>query len=492
MTAVSYNEIFQFGRKLQGRVSGTPPVPVPWILDNFIDPITSRPVEFITAQKRILREALSFNSDGRNQYDLIIWSQPKKSGKTTTASAVGAYVANCIEAPNEICCLANDQEHAAGRIFANMIPTLEKLGWDVPVSQKNLKRSPETYGPNGTVVKALTNDYKKQAGGNQGLSLWSELWAYEGERLNRLWDEMTPPPTRKFSMRWVESYAGFINQNILFQEIYLKVFTDFKESALHPNVVQLWDDLPVYIINDHTFVFWDHEHRMPWQTDDYYKQQAEDMRSSAYRRLHDNYWVESEDNFITDIMWRQSIFEPVDQPFKAIYALDASKNNACTALVGCKRESQYILTSPESYIWETKGSETNFSEIEKKVVSLYRQELLQPPLWYDPYQCVMLAQRLKDKGIPCKEFTQGQKRVVADTNLYKFYKAGLIKNPINLKLREHLINSVIKELEDDKLRIVKPTEKEETSNKFVDGAVAQSMAAFIAYTRKAGGWGQSG
>ena len=489
---LSTAELFNFGTRLAGRSDEPPPPAVPWILENFVDPVTMRPIQLRPFQKRILREALSFNSQGRNQYSLVIWSQIKKSGKTTTAGAVGAWVANCVEAPNEVDCLANDQEQAAGRIFSSMIPTLEKLGWAIPESYKSVKRSPEAIGPNSSIIRAITNDYKKNAGGNQGLSLWSELWAYEGERLHRLWDEMTPPPTRNFAMRWVESYAGFINQNLLFQDYYLKVFKDFKESELQPGVVQLWDDLPVYIVNDNSFIFWDHMPRMPWQDEQYYREQESDLRPSAFRRLHQNWWVESEDNFITEMMWRASIIDPSTEPFKAIYALDASKNNACTALIGCRREGDRVVTSPESYIWEVKNGETNFGEIEKAVISLYRRKLLQPPLYYDPYQCVMLAQRLREKGIPCKEFTQGQKRVTSDTFLYKMYQAGLMRNPVMPKLREHLLGSVIKTLEDDKLRIIKPTESEESSKTFVDGAVAQSMAAHQAYTKRSGGWGQSG
>lgn len=317
---------------------GPPPHPVYWITEHFIDPITDKLMELVPYQRRILRRALEIDDQGRSRYDLVIWSQPKKSGKTTLAAAVGAYVACNIEAPNEVSCVANDQEQSAGRIFANMMPTLRALGWRVP---SVLTGEPIAYGPNGTFVKAITTRYEKEAGANQGLSLWSELWGYKGERLTRLWEEMTPPPTRKFRMRWVETYAGFIGQNLLLQSLYLRVFKDFEKPGqaidsddLREGVVKLWKDLPVYEVDDRILVFWDHDHRMPWQDKPYYDSQlSSGMRLNSFLRLHGNYWVSGDDNFITEEMWRDSVRSEYN-PVRATYALDSSVNSDTTALKG--------------------------------------------------------------------------------------------------------------------------------------------------------------
>lgn len=486
-----------------------PPDPVEWIKYNFVDPITGKYMVLLEYQERILRKALTMDSKGYNKYDTVIWSQPKKSGKTTTAAAVGAYVANCIEPPNEISCLANDQEQSAGRIFGNMLLSLEKLGWTVPVSAKGMYRDPIAYGDNGTVVKAITTNYKKEAGGNQGLSLWSELWAYEGERLSKLWEEMTPPPTRKFRMRWIETYAGFIGQSLLLQDLYLSIFTDFekegKETPLQPGVTKVWDDLPVYELAGHILVFWDHEHRMPWQVDSYYSDQKDTMRSSAYRRLHGNYWVQSSEKFLTYEMWSRSVRHEIKKS-RAIYALDASKNGASTALVGCVRRGDSVYTTDVDIWLVDPGKETDFKLIEDTIYYKFKKGLIHPPLWYDPYQCVKLAQDLRRKGVPCEEFKQQQDRIKADTSLYKLYKEGKIINPDNSLLKTQVQGAVAKTYEDDRIRIIKPdsgspedelnTEENEDKRAsgqivYVDGLIAQSMAAYKAYQKKGGGWGMT-
>lgn len=484
--------------------------PIDWLESNFIDPVSGKLVELRPHQKRVLRRALMMDEDGYSRYSLVVWSEPKKSGKTTIAAGVGAYIANCVEAPNEVSCVANDKEQAAGRIYANMVPTLQRLGWQIPLTERSKRERPTAYGANGTVVKAITTDYEKEAGANQGISLWSELWAYDSERLNRLWEEMTPPPTRKFAMRWVETYAGFIGESRLLWGYYNKIFKDTDEKELQDRVIKLWHDLPVYELDERMLVYWSHEHRMPWQTDIYYRDQRANMRYSSYIRLHENRWVEAAGDFITHEMWETSARGLMPSVIRSTYALDASKNGACTALVGCvrlrdpntKRNTEVVQTT-DVHIWEasTDEGEIDYNDVMDTIVALWKAGRIRSPLWYDPYQCVKLAQDLRKKGVPCQEFNQGQERVKADTFLYKLYKEGNIINYPHPTLRQHILNAKAKEYEGQKVRIIKPEdeiedvmEDQETATQYkplnVDAAVAQSMAAYRAYTRAGGGWGQ--
>jgi len=153
---LTIDDIFDIGRGHVNREQ--PPTPaVPWISENFIDPIAKRVINLEQYQRRILREALTIEDDGRSRYSLVVWSQIKKSGKTAIAGAVGAWAANSIEQPNEVTALANSQEHSAGRIFAAMLPTLETLGWAIPASPKT---TPLAYHPQtGSIVKAVTNSF---------------------------------------------------------------------------------------------------------------------------------------------------------------------------------------------------------------------------------------------------------------------------------------------------------------------------------------------
>lgn len=508
LRAITIDDLFDWGYEQAVKMNESKPHPVDWIEKNFIDPITKKLVVLYPHQKRVLRRALMTDAEGYSKYSLVIWSEPKKSGKTTIAAAVGAYIASCIESPNEVSCVANDKEQAAGRIYANMVPTLINMGWQVPPTERGKRDRPMAFGANGTMVKAITTDYEKEAGANQGISLWSELWAYGSERLNRLWEEMTPPPTRKFAMRWVETYAGFLGESSLLWNYYTKIFKNTDELELQPRVIKLWPDLPVYEL-DRMLVYWSHEPRMPWQTKAYYIDQRANMRYSSYIRLHENRWVEAAGDFITNEMWENSLRWERPSDVRATYALDASKNGASTALVGCARKkgTEAVYTT-DVHIWEPKnGQDVDYQQIMDTILKIHKEGRLRPPLWYDPYQCVKLAQDLRRKGVPCKEFGQGAERVKSDTLLYKLYNEGNVVNFAHPGLKAHILNAKAKNLPDQKVRIVKPEddifdtggETESTDAQAmnvqqlqVDAAVAQSMSAYKAYTRPGGGWGSAG
>ncbi len=48
-------------------------------------------------------------------------------------------------------------------------------------------------------------------------------------------------------------------------------------------------EFPIYINGDaRLFVYWDHEPRMPWQTQAYYDSQRRTLRPGTYLRLHES------------------------------------------------------------------------------------------------------------------------------------------------------------------------------------------------------------
>jgi len=89
-----------------------------WIEINFYipeprDPVTGEilpqgPIRLAELQKRILREALRRDEDGNFVYATILYSAPKKSGKTALASAVVLYLAIVVFEMDFIYLLAND------------------------------------------------------------------------------------------------------------------------------------------------------------------------------------------------------------------------------------------------------------------------------------------------------------------------------------------------------------------------------------------------
>src|SRR4029077_14729303 len=57
-------------------------------------------------------------------------------------------------------------------------------------------------------IQAIASDAGSAAGSNAVVAGFDELWAYPSERTRRLWDEMTPPPTRTVAFRLTVTYAG--------------------------------------------------------------------------------------------------------------------------------------------------------------------------------------------------------------------------------------------------------------------------------------------
>jgi hypothetical protein len=250
-------------------------------------------------QREVLRLAFAFDEDGRLPWDTIIYSTVKKSGKTTLNGALTLAWGFTQEAPNEILILANDLEQSLARVYRTMEGIIEhnpELKLEAEVLQKQI------FLDNGTSITAISGDYQGAAGSNHGWISYDELWAYTSESSRRLWEELTPIPTRRNSIRFITTYAGFENESQLLQELYkLGVgkdeHPDGQGERIHP-------DLPVYVNRDaRLFVYWDHEPRMPWQTEAYYASQKKTLRPGTYLRLHENKWASAEESFITPELW---------------------------------------------------------------------------------------------------------------------------------------------------------------------------------------------
>jgi hypothetical protein len=258
-----------------------------------------QPFALTDEQREILRLAFAFDKDGRLPYDTIIYSTVKKSGKTTINGALTLWWACTQEAPNEILVLANDLEQSLARVFNTMEGIIDhnpELKQECEVQSKNI------YLANGTTITAISGDYAGAAGSNHGFISYDELWAYVSESSTRLWEELTPVPTRKNSVRFISTYAGFEGESELLMNLYKQgvgtdEHPDGQGERIHP-------DLPIYVNREaRIFAYWDHEPRMPWQTASYYESQRRTLRPGTYQRLHENQWTTAESIFITAELW---------------------------------------------------------------------------------------------------------------------------------------------------------------------------------------------
>ena len=168
-------------------------------------------------QREVLRLAFAFDEDGRLPWDTIIYSTVKKSGKTTLNGALTLAWGFTQEAPNEILILANDLEQSLARVYRTMEGIIEhnpELKLEAEVLQKQI------FLDNGTTITAISGDYQGAAGSNHGWISYDELWAYTSESSRRLFEELTSVPTRKNSIRFITTYAGFEGESELLMSIY--------------------------------------------------------------------------------------------------------------------------------------------------------------------------------------------------------------------------------------------------------------------------------
>jgi phage terminase large subunit-like protein len=85
--------------------------------------------------------AFAFDDDGRLPYDTIIYSCPKKSGKTAVNGALTLWWAFTQESPNEILILANDLEQSLARVYKTMEGIIRhnpELGQETEIQTKTI------------------------------------------------------------------------------------------------------------------------------------------------------------------------------------------------------------------------------------------------------------------------------------------------------------------------------------------------------------------
>lgn len=116
-------------------------------------------------------------------FQMYVYSTVKKSGKTTIASLVARWVAETYGNHNEVYCMANDLEQARGRIYQGAIRSIElDPAYDpgkrlLPGTWRVIERDAK-HIPSNSVLRAVSMDYKGEAGSNPTATFWSELWGY--------------------------------------------------------------------------------------------------------------------------------------------------------------------------------------------------------------------------------------------------------------------------------------------------------------------------
>ncbi len=445
-------------------VAWLPDDPVAWIQREFYIPETQAAIQLEPYQQDVLRKALTRDSDGNFPYSLVLWSDLKKSAKSTIAGAVVLWLAWHHEW--ETCrVVGNDLKQANSRTFYYIQRAIEL--------NPRLKPQCKTKNyrielPNHTTIDAIPVDPKGEAGGGDLIVCFTELWAAKNEAAKQLWTETTLSPLKYGkSLRWCESYAGFEGASPILEQLY--------EQGVK-NGRRLDDDLELYEnAAGRMLCLWNTRPRCPWQTQDYYAQEKTILLPEEFNRIHGNQWATSTQKFIAMEWWdacKADLMPPMQPKEALVVGIDAAVSHDCFAIVAVSRRGDTCYVRSVSVYTPPKGGQISFAEPEAELRRL-AQEYNVVCFTYDPMQMADMAQRLMGAGVGWFDaFNQGAPRLKADKELYDRILGRAIQHDGNPVLREHLQNSDAEiDGEGHKLRIV-----HRAPHLPMDASVALSMA----------------
>lgn len=471
--------------------------PVTWIEQNFYIPETRNDpdlhgrIGLQDYQRDAIREALSRDENGNFKYSIIVWSDIKKSAKSSIAAAVNLYRAEHTEW-GEFYVIANDLKQADSRVAHYLRRGIQL---NPELANKYSSRGYKTLAPNGSFIEAIPIDPSGEAGSNADMITFSELWGANEDEKQVMWAEMTLSPTKHGqSFRWVESYAGFTDESKLLYSLYE---TGVKRGQL------LWPDklypvtggepspLELYVNPEARMLcLWNTQPRCPWQTPEYYASEAQVLLPNQFRRMHRNQWVSSEETFVPaewyDACFRGSQFWPqIDAKHQSmIIALDAGVSSDNFGLwMGCRHPQleRDVLTVYTQRWTPPVGGKIDFQGTDEKpgpekVLRKLVKEYNIIEITYDPYQLHDMATRLKQEGLAwLRPFGQQNERLLADSQFRTLIRDKRFWHRGEADLRDHVLaaNADVDQGKDNKLRIVKRSESSK-----IDLCVTASMGSY--------------
>jgi len=373
--------------------------PVAFIEKTLVNPETTRPFVLTDAERVFLRHAFELTPAGRLKYSELLFSAPKKSGKTAFAAMILIYMVRVAGGRfAEGFVLANSLDQASLRVYqaaARIVQASPLLAQDARVTGTAI-----TFISTGGTILPIPSDYSTAAGSNPTISVFDELWGYTSERDHRLWDELVVPPTRQIACRLTVTYAGFEGESELLEGLYRRGLKGEQVAR------DLWAQPGM-------LMFWSHRFTAPWQTEAWRDEMRAQLRPNGYLRLIENRWVSTESSFI-DMDWWDACVDQAARPLLANGALpvwvgvDASVKRDSTAIVACSFDHVHQrVTLVWHKIFQPSPSEPlDFENTVETTVSELSRRFSLREVRYDPFQMAASAQRLTAQGIPMVEFAQ--------------------------------------------------------------------------------------
>jgi hypothetical protein len=289
----------------------------------------------------------------------------------------------------------------------------------------------------------------------------------------------------------VESYAGYVEESEILYGLWELgvqqgelIWPDRTYPVTGGENGEVTDEtvLEVYKNEDaRLFCLWNTQPRCPWQTAEYYTQEAAMLHPLEMDRMHRNQWVTNTDTFVPMEWWDACEKKPEEWPtipenWPKILVADAStRKDTFGVLEVCRhpdRENYPDVTLVEyAANWKPRGRESGLDYIgtvENPGPELEMRRLIGKDniiqLAYDDYQLHDMMNRFKREEIVwCYRFPQGSgkhSRTISDGALYDRIRDRKVWHRGEPDLRYHIQNANAKiDDQERRLRIVKRTEK---------------------------------
>lgn len=465
---------------------------------------------------------------GLPHFFVILYSTIKKSIKTTLGSVIARWVMETWDGKQECIFLASDAEQAKGRgyqMFRDTIelhprydkdkrilfgPNNEKL-WDITD-----KRA--LYIPDGSFIKPVSSDYAGEAGGNPTASFYTELWTWRMQKDEKLFSEMTVPPTRPRGFRYIDSYAGYTGESNVLWKIWQRLQRDGRQLTVDdvPAWGVLYPDepkLPVWVhLPSRSIGYIDQgikARRFPWQLgpegDAYYlAERAAAVNDGDYLRLNENYWAEPR-HALMPIQWWDNCLDATLAPLKerqaVVIGCDASVTHDCTAMTLHSRHpvEHYDTVLREEAVWNPKdfeSGEMNYDESILPQLVYWTRRYNVVSVVYDKFQLKYLMDRVATgtcgpikmadgsiatlRALPVRSFNQQNERREADSSFVNMVRDRAFHHSGNCPItRQHVLNAAATHdtHENTKLHIVKRDDES-----MIDAVVSTAMGNYETFS----------
>jgi hypothetical protein len=405
--------------------------PALFITQALVNPQTGGRFELFEAERVFLKCAFRPTADGDLPYRDILWSCIKKSGKSTFGALCLLYVVVCLGGNYaEAYIISNDLAQAQDRVFTSAARIVKAS----PLIKAAITSTRITFS-NGSYIEALPADYRGAAGVEPCMIVVDEAWGYTTEASRRLYEEVTTTPTRKPSVRMITSYAGFVGESVLLEDLVARGMSGqqiARDLYTQPGMI----------------AFISHGLIAPWQTQAWLDEARRSTRASAFRRQYENNFAASESQFVSPEEW-DAIVEPelkpvlVDTGLPIWVGMDLGLRHDSTAIIAVAWNGNRIRLV-EHKIFVPVGGTLDIEGTAAAAILSLRSRFRVMAVYFDPWQAINLAQTLGRQGVLMQEWPQtvGNLSMMAN-NLMDLVKYRQLVSYPAPDLREAIAKTVI-------------------------------------------------